>query len=665
MGKPTNGEALSEFVRHAQKSNLTRKQIVNTVAHLKQLTEVELHRYDGSVRPGSGGHNASLSVNSVEAQIIADATEVGFSTTTATTYVNQYLRQEGKPTVRPSAVRNLKQKLRQKKTRVKKRKDGSDDPDSRWSKHRYMWATQMLIRFGHLTWEDVRRDEYEVCPRHFDIDQLGRLEASGVASWDETHPECQPCNGRSIRSDCKVQTRFYRDENGRPDENGSLAPEKYSDTKKNSTHSEWSFGCAMVEINGELIGRRCRGFCYTDKWLRSISTYEQAVELKIASIRKLSPAKAKQQGWITGLRPPNLLFKEDTLDKLVAGVPGIQKPKRGLGSKALRTLKESAPDVKTVGDLANLAEDRVKTLGKLRGFSEKRLNFLQEAARGAQNGAWVGNVVDHRESDNPWKSRWPDNWEERRRRSLRNHASVKDLVTHIIKATQEVFNGTKHEKDWVFYHDALTQLKDRKCVAWMKTQKDVHGVTYYDRWLTPKYLDFDTPPGNSPEIMAWDAQLNNDVKESIKYHALCTASMVFDKSKSVEENPKFDTSTPKRQDWVIRRLMDVNLTGPEEGVPCSRRICEDTKRCFSTHLLAIHKSKGCRIDEHSEEVKALGDVVRIQRQGHRRKNKGGHGGKRVRSQDYDTSRWIHPIARQASWDGLERSIERFYSTASP
>ena len=325
---------------------------------------------------------------------------------------------------------------------------------------------------------------------------------------------------------------------------------------------------------------------------------------------------------------------------------------------AVRILKEKAPDVRTVEDFANLAEDRVKILGKLQGLSEKRIKFIQKAARVARDGAWDGSVVDHRDSANPWKSRWPEDWEERRRKSMKKDACVKDLVTHIIQATQEVFNGTKHEEDWVFYHDALAQMMDRKCVAWMKTQFDVHGVSYFDRWLTPKYLDFDTPPGNSPEIMSWDSQLNNDVKESIKYHALCTASMVFDNSKSIEENPKFDSSTPKRQDWVIRRLMDVNLTGPEEGVPCSRRICEDTKRCFSTHLLAIHISKGCRIDEHSEEVKALADDVRIQRFGHRRRNKGNHGGIRVRSQDCDTGPWIHPTARQAMWGSIERSEQR-------
>ena len=53
-------------------------------------------------------------------------------------------------------------------------------------------------------------------------------------------------------------------------------------------------------------------------------------------------------------------------------------------------------------------------------------------------------------------------------------------------------------------------------VEWMKTQV-LDGVTYYDRWIKPmEGLNTGTvyagrPPGNGPELMPWDASLNQDV----------------------------------------------------------------------------------------------------------------------------------------------------------
>ena len=45
-----------------------------------------------------------------------------------------------------SAVRRMKPKL----NKISIRKQGSADPSSSWSRARYEWSTQLLVRFGKL-----------------------------------------------------------------------------------------------------------------------------------------------------------------------------------------------------------------------------------------------------------------------------------------------------------------------------------------------------------------------------------------------------------------------------------------------------------------------------------------------------------------------------------
>ncbi|PVU95563.1 hypothetical protein BB559_002690 [Furculomyces boomerangus] len=57
--------------------------------------------------------------------------------------------------------------------------------------------------------------------------------------------------------------RFYRNESGQLDPNGSLFPEQYYVKKKFGGESRFSFGCGIAKIHDETFeGRRCKAFMY-------------------------------------------------------------------------------------------------------------------------------------------------------------------------------------------------------------------------------------------------------------------------------------------------------------------------------------------------------------------------------------------------------------------
>ena len=45
---------------------------------------------------------------------------------------------------------------------------------------------------------------------------------------------------------------------------------------------------------------------------------------------------------------------------------------------------------------------------------------------------------------------------------------IKYLVLHIVIKMRDFLKGTNHEDDWLFYHDALSLMTAKDCIAWMK-----------------------------------------------------------------------------------------------------------------------------------------------------------------------------------------------------
>ena len=96
----------------------------------------------------------------VEAQIIADGLESGLSIKNTWRNVNKHREENNEELISESCVAYTLRKMKPKLVCIKKRKQGSTDPNCNWSKARHLWSTQLLIRFGELKPDDL----YEFTP---------------------------------------------------------------------------------------------------------------------------------------------------------------------------------------------------------------------------------------------------------------------------------------------------------------------------------------------------------------------------------------------------------------------------------------------------------------------------------------------------------------------
>jgi len=189
----------------------------------------------------------------------------------------------------------------------------------------------------------------------------------------------------------------------------------------------------------------------------------------------------------------------------------------------------------SVGDLADCCPCKLARLHNLvKTLSATSMAAAVYAASRALPGVYHAQVTDHRLADNPYESKYgPFEWEAKIADAplLKNSVCVKDLITHIMVASQEVFIGSKFadptsENHWMFYHDALSTMTCAKTIVWM------HEKDYYRFWLLPKGgLNDGTryacrPVGNSPEMMPWDASLNKDVDDSFQFHVALTKNLL-------------------------------------------------------------------------------------------------------------------------------------------
>ena len=78
--------------------------------------------------------------------------------------------------------------------------------------------------------------------------------------------------------------------------------------------------------------------------------------------------------------------------------------------------------------------------------------------------------VDHRKADNPYKSKYGDDWRKYIVKSptMNNSVMITDYITHMMEESERVMQGTKHQEDWVIFHDALSLMTAVDTKQWMK-----------------------------------------------------------------------------------------------------------------------------------------------------------------------------------------------------
>ena len=94
----------------------------------------------------------------------------------------------------------------------------------------------------------------------------------------------------------------------------------------------------------------------------------------------------------------------------------------------------------------------------------------------------------------------------------------------------------KLEGKALFYHNALSQLTEKKTLEWMKNNK-IGEKKIYEMWIKPVLgcndeIELDDgssptnyagrPVGNSPEFMPLDNSLNNDIHQAVQAQVSAT-----------------------------------------------------------------------------------------------------------------------------------------------
>ena len=154
--------------------------------HILELFRTE-HDFNPKHLETRGGQRPHLiKLDSPEAQIIADGIEGGLSINRTWQNVNHHRLECSQELLSESAVISTIRRLKPKLKRIKRRKQGSTDSNSHWSRARLLWTTQLLVRFGELGEDELEK----TLERRFHRDTIGHLNIHQVVWWDETHRKC-------------------------------------------------------------------------------------------------------------------------------------------------------------------------------------------------------------------------------------------------------------------------------------------------------------------------------------------------------------------------------------------------------------------------------------------------------------------------------------------
>ena len=592
--------------------------------------------FDGTLRnKAKTGRKILITPGSVEENLIATWMEshCGFRFTTE--QVNEHRKQQGDVGVSRYAVMAAFYRLDPKIDVLFKIVSGGHN--EKWIQARFNVSKQMEVMMGNLTDEEVLKDRHGQihhgpAPPMFEKNLLPSISNTQIAWWDECHIEQQ---GGKVGNKM-YQYSFRRDETGKLCKHGEYKTDLETKTAfKYPEQGRFSFGVAKTQLlpckstpflvptgvqrestpSPVPTGVRLPHIDYTLKNIVTIEVFEKHVKTELLRVKSLTGDSKSQ--WNVKLRPDGAVWGDDP----VTLIPGA-------GGKKGKTLV--AAGIITVSDLLALTDVQLQHIvSTTTGISLSTLAKWRSTP--LSTGANPGLTVDYRLAANPYLAKYgTDDWKNKVGNSIfmRKFMCITELVQTIHDHSEAAFKGTTHEDDWYFYHDALSQMTAKSTVRWMK-QRNI-----YRRWLIPLNgcncgtVYVYRPVGNSPEFMPLDNSLNQDIQLSLSLHCAVTAHLP-------DNDPrKFSMRTPKTIQSGIQRIW-----GEVEGVPSSRRICDDCDRALAAFGI-VYRAGGKMVPQLAN------------RSGHRNhaagRNSTGWGGVRVKNLLVaEIGRWLHADALQA------------------
>ena len=185
-------------------------------------------------------------------------------------------------------------------------------------------------------------------------------------------------------------------------------------------------------------------------------------------VQKIVVKEGRKSPWITRTAQTHMATQHDAVHKL----PGI-------GKVTASCLQQHG--MLTVKQIADLSDERVKVLEKEKGL--KQIAKYKMQAQTCNNQPNIDNTeINHRKAANPYQLQYGADWEEKMKAStsMKSYACITELVNHTMVKLAKVMKGTRHEADWLLYHDALTLLTAHKTVDYMKS------TGCYDCWVLPR-----------------------------------------------------------------------------------------------------------------------------------------------------------------------------------
>ncbi|EJK60897.1 hypothetical protein THAOC_18686 [Thalassiosira oceanica] len=530
--------------------------------------------YTGKVRPGAG-RPCDIERGSMEEQILADGKEDGLSNEDVLGNINDWRTDHDLPLLGKNAVKGALARMAEKgycdKSSVKKRPDGSDDPNSKWSRARDNFTKQTLIRIGKISLDDLIKEygKEESISDVFNPKKLSPIDQDGVSFIDETHRDCVVS---SYGGKVDHIYKFKRDKDGNFAENGEFdeSREGYERTFKHSSQVRLAFSCATRIDSGVKVGHRLPAFDYTGKTMVSRKKWMELEQLAVKDVK--------------------LNGGSDKLDSNIG-----RAAEDALNACGVNNLADIQDMIKNRARRSKVLEDMPKS-GNRRVIGPGRLDKIINAVAGVQlSKDEPPPSTDYTKEANPYLARYgEDEWEAeiRKTKHFRGLCCVTDLVEHIVCTTRDFYKGTKNEDNWMFYHDALILMTAKECKDWMAEKG------YLKRWILPELgLNEDLgfggrPVGNSPEFMPWDASLNQDVHESVRRHCvLCRSTLK--RQDRLNDDRRFSLATPKLGVATYLRIIDPR---PFVGVsPTPKRIVQDIEGAWNA-MMIVYQHKGVYVE---------------------------------------------------------------------
>ena len=183
-----------------------------------------------------------------------------------------------------------------------------------------------------------------------------------------------------------------------------------------------------------------------------------------AEFLRVKNLTSKAGYWVETNRPNDCLYLDDPISML-----------KGVGKVMSKKLLDS--NFKTLSDLKGIDDPNSVEITSVPKSKFKNIWTLAQACQDVNSPP----PIDHRKADNPYYSKFGDQWETQLRKSsaFSHCVVITEYIEFMMQQSAHVMKNTKHEDDWVIYHDSLSIMTSVKTKEWMESKG------YLKRWILP------------------------------------------------------------------------------------------------------------------------------------------------------------------------------------